>query len=720
MAKYTDIDKALANPLDVTHLTIRCRYGDDIPEEILACKNLHTLDINGYNYSVPLAFKQLGKLEKVTFYGRYKSFPQFVFELPKLKHLHFEGYGMDYFPDKFEALPQLESLKVVASFSYDSVQALPSSIFALTHLKSLHLSANAEVLKSLSANLQNLEELCLHYNYLPMRVMETICSFEKLHTLQLNNFYYNGKCIYLPQEICNLQKLKRLELSNNYIEELPQSIRQLRQLEVLNLCNGRFESLPFESGDLPQLNTLVLEQNKQIDMPKELHKFLPSPITHLSIKSCGLQQLPREIFSFAQLQYLNIASNQIDRLPLDIVDLAELHTIETTKTPLAKATEAKSGKPINRLLKLLKANQASSSFKKINLALLLNDTAHLAQVPLEALLPALNVAQSVVRENALVALEHHIPNETNSMKHQDAVVTIIGKNKGLPINKTYQQLKDLGIQTSRTLQANTTHVVLGTEPDKKLDQAMALDPIWVLPQHLRSFLQEIAVPYLLQNSQQASTIESLDALLQNDDPQNVILGLTMMMEGGIPDELLYDIVLLSLKKNYSPSSMAKKVLERHTSEDFRAVIRKHSRKAMVNILWAFQDEPLIDHKKLAISALKFFKNEPNRYYYFNRLQRAAFALCFKQGGEVAKLAIEARTQEQTLELTGFYIKKVPDELQCFKKLKTIHLGGNGLKVLPDWFAEFKQLKRLELTNNMFNKAEKARIVDLLPKVKVVF
>ncbi|EAY25987.1 leucine-rich repeat domain-containing protein [Microscilla marina] len=720
MAKYTDIEKALANPLDVTHLEINCKYGNEISEQVLACEHLKILEVNGYNYKVPLAFKQFTQLEKVVFYGRYNKFPQFIFDLPNIKHLHFEGYGMDYFPNEFEKLPQLESLKIVANLFNNPYQHFPDSIFTLPRLKSLHIYADIQMLAGLPNSLQNLESLCLYYNNLSAKSMEAICGLSKLHTLLLTNYYYNGKPLFLPNDIGNLKSLQKLELYNNYIQDLPNAIRSLTQLEWLNLCNGRFDSLPFVAGDLPLLKALILEQNKQMDVSKELRKFVHAPIVHLNLKSCGLDSFPEEVFKLRQLQYLNVSNNRIDKLPLDIVNLPELHSIETTKTLLAKSTEAKSGKPINKLLKLLKENKSTETFKKISLALLVNDKDYLAQVPPHSLLPALNTPQSVVRENALVALEHHFTDKTDSLRHPQTVVTIIGKNKGLPINKTYQQLKKQGVQTSRTLQDITTHVVLGTEPGEKLDKALALDPVWVLPQQLRVFLQKNEVPYLMQATEGQSSSDSLEDLLQNSDPQNVILGLTMMMEGGIPNDLVYDIVILSLKKSYPPSQAAKKVLERYTSEEFRAVIRKHSRKAMVNILRALHEEPLIDQKRLAISALKFFKNEPNRYYYFNRLQRVAFELCFKQGGEVAKLAIEARTQDQTLELTGFYIKKIPEELRNFKNIKVMHLGGNGLRMLPDWFIELKKLERLELTNNMFNKTEKARIVELLPQVQVLF
>lgn len=720
MAKYTDVEEALKNPLDATNLELRCDYGNKITENILACENLQTLELHGYGYDVPDSFHKFAKLEKVVFNGRYARFPDFIFKLPNLKHLFFEGYGMDQFPDEFDKLPQLESLRIIANLFSNPYLSFPDSIFALPRLKWLHLYADMHQLANLPDKLQHLEYLCLCYNNISPETMDVICGLKNLHTLHLANYYYSGKPLHLPQKIGTLPQLKKLILYNNYIKDLPSSLRELSQLEWLNLCNGRFTDLPFSKGDLPRLKTLVLEQNKQLDIIGELKKFMHTNLEHLDLKSCGLDSFPEEILQFKNLHQLNLANNKIKNLPLDIVNLPNFNIIDTTKTPLAQTTEAKSGKPINKLFKLLKETQSTEEFRKISLALLVNDSDYLQQASPDDILPALNTPQSVVRENTLIALEKHFADQTETLNKPETVVTIIGKNKGLPTNKTYNKLKQQGITISRTLQDSTTHVVLGTEPGEKLDKAQALHPVWVLPQHLRAYLQKAEVPYLMKENEGQNPTGSLDDLLQNSDPQNVILGLTMMMEGGIPDELVYDIVILSLKKNYLPSHTAKKVLDRFTSEEFRAVLRKHSRKAMVNILWAFQNEPLVDQKRLAISALKFFKNEPNRYYYFNRLQRTAFELCFKQGGEVAKLAIQARTQQDTLELTGFYIKEIPTELRGFKKFKFMNLGGNGLKKLPDWFVEFRHLEKLELTNNMFNKAEKARLRTLLPKVNISF
>ncbi|HAS42511.1 MAG TPA: hypothetical protein DCS93_18675 [Microscillaceae bacterium] len=720
MALYTNIKEALQNPQDVTHLNLRIDYGKTLTDELLACKHLRTLELTGHYYEVPDAFTQLKELEQITFRGRYNRFPEFIFGLPQLKHLCFEGYSMTNFPDKFHLLPQLLSLKISSSFVNNPYLKFPESIFSLTQLKQLYLYADMRNLHPKLGQLKQLEQFELSYSYSHQEAMETICSLTNLQTLILSNNGHNGQALHLPDSVGNLKRLKHLSLQNNHLPNLPRSLRKLTALETLQLSNGKFTQLSFQNGDLPKLTTLALEQNKQLNISSELQKFIASPIIDLNLKSNSLKQFPPVVLQFKQLQKLNLANNKIDHLPLDIVDLPELNQLNTTKTPLAHTTEAKSGKPINKLLALLRKNNSSQQFRKVNLALLLNDWQYLKEVTPQDILPALNTPQNVVRENALIALERHFPNSTEGLSAKPVVVTMIGKNKGLPINKTYQKLKEQGIQISRFLQTTTTHVVLGTEPGEKLGQAQDMQVAWVLPQHLRSYLQQIEVPYLMQEDQPQDPLQSLEELLLNKDPQNVALGLTMMLEGGIPEELLYDIVILALKKNYPPSQTAKKVLERYTSEEFRAVLRKHSRKSMVNILWAFQQERLIDQKKLALSALKFFKNEPNRYYYFNTLQRTAFELCFKQGGEVASLALEARIQEDALELTGFYIKEIPPELRQFNQLKHINLGGNGLRTLPGWFSEFAALEKLDLTNNMFNKNEKNYLRNSFPNVRILF
>ncbi|OJJ22501.1 hypothetical protein BKI52_07420 [marine bacterium AO1-C] len=720
MALYTNIKEALQNPLDVTHLNLRIDYGKTLTEELLVCKHLEVLELTGHYYEVPDTFNQFNKLEQITFRGRYNRFPEFIFGLPQLKHLYFEGYSMTNFPDKFHHLPQLLSLKISSSLVNNPYLKFPESIFSLTQLKHLYLYADMRNLYPKLGQLKQLETLELAYSYSHQEAMETICSLTNLHTLILSNDGRNGQALHLPDAVGNLKRLKHLSLHNNHLRNLPRSLRKLKHLETLRLSNGKFTQLSFQNGDLPRLTTLTLEQNKQLNISNELKKFLASPIIDLNLKSNSLLQFPEIVLQFPQLQKLNLANNKISHLPLDIVNLPELSQLNTTKTPLAYTTEAKSGKPINKLLALMRKSKSSQEFRKVNLALLLNDWQYLRDVTPQDILPALNTPQNVVRENALIALEKHFPNSTEGLGASQVVVTMIGKNKGLPINKTYQKLKQQGIKTSRFLQTNTTHVVLGTEPGEKLEQAQDMQVSWILPQHLRSYLQQIEVPYLMQEDQPASPLQSLEELLLNKDPQNVALGLTMMLEGGIPEELLYDIVILALKKNYPPSQTAKKVLERYTSEEFRAVLRKHSRKSMVNILWAFQQEKLINQEKLALAALKFFKNEPNRYYYFNTLQRTAFELCFKQGGDVASLALEARIQEDALELTGFYIKEVPPELRRFKQLKHINLGGNGLRTLPGWFSEFSALEKLDLTNNMFNKTEKNYLRNSFPNVRILF
>ncbi len=380
MALYTNIKEALQNPLDVTHLNLRIDYGKTLTEELLACKHLKILELTGHYYEVPDTFKQLDQLEHIIFRGRYNQFPAFIFALPQLKHLCFEGYSMVNFPDKFHQLPQLVSLKISSSFVNNPYLKFPESIFSLTQLKNLCLYANMRSLYPKLGQLKQLERLELSYAYSHQETMETICSLTNLRTLVLSNSGQNGQALHLPDTVGNLKQLKHLNLHNNHLQNLPGSLRKLKHLETLQLSNGKFTHLSFQNGDLPFLNTLTLEQNKQLNISNELQKFLNSPITHLNLKSNSLEHFPEIVLQFKKLQQLNLANNKINHLPLDIVDLPELNQLNMTKTPLANTTEAKSGKPINKLLALLRESKSSQRFRKVNLALLLNDWQYLKKV----------------------------------------------------------------------------------------------------------------------------------------------------------------------------------------------------------------------------------------------------------------------------------------------------------------------------------------------------
>jgi Leucine-rich repeat (LRR) protein len=126
----------------------------------------------------------------------------------------------------------------------------------------------------------------------------------------------------LPIEIANFPFLKELYLEGvcgNF--ELPTS--SLLELRILSVKCDRF------SGNIADLFRLRhLENLKIIETP--IPKFLLpigsilSPLRSLTIKSCGLEELPEEFGMLNSLSELNLSGNNLKTLPYSFVDLIRL------------------------------------------------------------------------------------------------------------------------------------------------------------------------------------------------------------------------------------------------------------------------------------------------------------------------------------------------------------------------------------------------------------
>lgn len=123
---------------------------------------------------------------------------------------------------------------------------------------------------------------------------------ELLHFPQLEELYLDGDCTTLPGDLTGWNRLKTLSI--------------------------KWSSF---SGDLSPLFSLTrLENLKIIETPMKRF-FLPlgrinAPLKNLTIKSCGLEELPEEISMLTQLFELSLPSNQLTTLPFSFFELKML------------------------------------------------------------------------------------------------------------------------------------------------------------------------------------------------------------------------------------------------------------------------------------------------------------------------------------------------------------------------------------------------------------
>lgn len=128
-----------------------------------------------------------------------------------------------------------------------------------------------------------------------------------------------------PQELFYFNNIKELYLEGS-CAAFPKIGMNWLGLKLLSLKCHSF------NGDISGIFYLPsLENLKIIETP--LASFLlplgfaPAPLQSLTIKSCGLKQLPEEISMLPRLKEINLSGNELISLPHSTVDLVNLQRL---------------------------------------------------------------------------------------------------------------------------------------------------------------------------------------------------------------------------------------------------------------------------------------------------------------------------------------------------------------------------------------------------------
>eukprot|EP00984_Skeletonema_dohrnii_P003797 scaffold1309_cov106-Skeletonema_dohrnii-CCMP3373.AAC.2 len=155
---------------------------------------------------------------------------------------------------------------------------LPSSLFQLKNLNTIHIQDNLGKNWSLPPNVQvgddtQLERLLLVRNIFAGAIPPWIAKLKQLQTLDLSMNNFQGA---IPEAIGDLSYVKYLNLmGNNLNGEIPSSLGKLPAIEVLNLGNNALQGeLPAPIGNLRTLQLLDVGSN-------ELTSTIPSSFANL-------------------------------------------------------------------------------------------------------------------------------------------------------------------------------------------------------------------------------------------------------------------------------------------------------------------------------------------------------------------------------------------------------------------------------------------------------
>ncbi|KAK1741263.1 leucine-rich repeat domain-containing protein [Skeletonema marinoi] len=189
--------------------------------------------------------------------------------------------------------------------------ALPSSLFQLNYLNTIHIQDNLGKNWSLPANVQvgddtQLERLLLVRNSFAGIIPPWISKLKQLQTLDLSKNNFQGA---IPETIGDLSSVKYLNLlGNNLTESIPSSVGKLSEIDALILGENALQGeLPASIGTLRTLQLLDVGSN-------ELTSTIPSSFANLE-----------------SLKYLVLESNSLNGT-VDVLESMKNLTVLLTRS----------------------------------------------------------------------------------------------------------------------------------------------------------------------------------------------------------------------------------------------------------------------------------------------------------------------------------------------------------------------------------------------------
>jgi len=264
------------------------------------------------------------------------SLPESIGNLKNLKNLKMTNNQLGEIPEKFGDLENLEELDLTGN----SLKTLPESFGNLKNLMSLSLTGNRlKKLPNSIGDLKNLRNLNLRNNYELEEIPKSFGDLENLEELDLTG----NSLKTLPESFGNLKNLKSLSLSDNRagnsLKTLPESFGNLKNLMSLSLSDNRIEKLPNSIGDLKNLRNLNMRNNELEEIPEsfvDLENLEELNLAGNSLKTLleRFGKLKNLMKGLSLLKYLDLSRNNLQEIPLLVLDLPNLDNLILTENPI--------------------------------------------------------------------------------------------------------------------------------------------------------------------------------------------------------------------------------------------------------------------------------------------------------------------------------------------------------------------------------------------------
>ncbi|NXF63542.1 LRC40 protein, partial [Ciccaba nigrolineata] len=328
-------------------LNLAGRSLNEVPQHVWRI-NLDTPEEARHNLSFGAAdrwWEQTDLTKLILASNKLQSLSEDVKLLPALTVLDVHDNQLTSLPS---ALGQLENLQKL-DVSHNKLRSIPEEVMQLSHLKSLLLHHNElSHLPDGFGQLVNLEELDLSNNHLT----DIPTSFALLINLVRLNLACN-QLRSLPADISAMKSLRQLDCSKNYLETVPSKLATMASLEQLYLRKNKLRSLP-EFPSCKLLKELHAGENQIEILNAENLKHLNS-LSVLELRDNKIKSVPDEITLLQKLERLDLANNDISRLPYTLGNLPQLKFLALEGNPLRTIRRDLLQKGTQELLKYLRS-----------------------------------------------------------------------------------------------------------------------------------------------------------------------------------------------------------------------------------------------------------------------------------------------------------------------------------------------------------------------------
>jgi len=138
-----------------------------------------------------------------------------------------------------------------------------------------------------------------------------------------------------PMDVLKFRNLQELRLRNDGLSTLPPEIGQLRKLRLIDLSGNPIGVLPEQFAELQALEVLYLNEDRALDLERDLVLFAQLPNLHvLHLEGDGLSTLPGNISTLRALEELHLNGNRFSTFPDAVRGLEHLKLLDLRANPM--------------------------------------------------------------------------------------------------------------------------------------------------------------------------------------------------------------------------------------------------------------------------------------------------------------------------------------------------------------------------------------------------